>query len=314
MRILIYGAGVIGCTYGWQLSQSGHDVTVLVREQKKQKILDNGIHIHCTDYRNNRKEIKQTIFRPNVIDALTPQHNFEFIIVTTTSDHTNEVLPILKQFAGKAHILFFQNIWNIDEISKYLDPDQYFLGFPFMAGGGKNGNGIDSIISGSKYSKTMLGEVNGEITSRIQKMAEAMQNAGMQPFISNQIITWLVPHYVFIAGISGGIIKAGGTMEKFLINKPAIKTAIKSIREGFHICAKRGIDPRKEKVNKLYYLPLFICIPIIKKIFRNEDMASMFNKYLKNSPMEVKSMIENILEDGEKDESKTSYFKSLLEE
>ena len=27
MKILIYGAGVIGCTYGWQLAEAGHDVS-----------------------------------------------------------------------------------------------------------------------------------------------------------------------------------------------------------------------------------------------------------------------------------------------
>ena len=35
MKILIYGAGVVGCTYGWQLSKAGCDVTVLVRKGKK---------------------------------------------------------------------------------------------------------------------------------------------------------------------------------------------------------------------------------------------------------------------------------------
>ena len=36
MKILIYGAGVIGCTYGWQLAEAGHDVTLLVRKEQKQ--------------------------------------------------------------------------------------------------------------------------------------------------------------------------------------------------------------------------------------------------------------------------------------
>ena len=35
MKILIYGTGVIGCTYGWQLAKAGHDMTVLVRQGKK---------------------------------------------------------------------------------------------------------------------------------------------------------------------------------------------------------------------------------------------------------------------------------------
>ena len=36
MKILIYGAGVVGCTYGWQLSKAGCDVTVLVRKGQKE--------------------------------------------------------------------------------------------------------------------------------------------------------------------------------------------------------------------------------------------------------------------------------------
>ena len=35
MKILIYGAGVVGCTYGWQLSKAGCDVAVLVRKEQK---------------------------------------------------------------------------------------------------------------------------------------------------------------------------------------------------------------------------------------------------------------------------------------
>ena len=34
MKTLILGAGVIGLTYGWQLAEAGHDVTVLVRSDK----------------------------------------------------------------------------------------------------------------------------------------------------------------------------------------------------------------------------------------------------------------------------------------
>lgn len=38
MKILIYGAGVVGCTYGWQLSKVGYDVTVLVRKGQKELV------------------------------------------------------------------------------------------------------------------------------------------------------------------------------------------------------------------------------------------------------------------------------------
>jgi ketopantoate reductase len=44
MRILMFGAGVIGTVYGYVLAQSGVDVTHYVRPGKQQS-LENGICI-----------------------------------------------------------------------------------------------------------------------------------------------------------------------------------------------------------------------------------------------------------------------------
>ena len=312
MKILIYGAGTIGCTYGWQLSEAGHEITILTRKGKKQLLEKSGINIHCLDFRGGQKKTEQVIFRPEIIETLSPKHDYEFIIVAAGSLHLTEILPILKESAGKAHILFFQNIWDdFDEIARYLSPEQYFFGFPFMAGGKKNMEGINSIISGSKYSKTMLGEVNGKVTPRVERIARAMEEAGMKPFISEQITNWLIPHYVFIACLSAGILKAGGTMEKFISNRRVIKEAIKAIREGFRVCEERGIAPKKEKVNKLYYLPLFISVPVVRHIFKNEVMTLMFDAYLEQSTPEVRRMLEDITESGEKYDIHMPYLKSL---
>lgn len=106
MKILIYGAGVIGSTYGWQLAESGHDVSVLVRKGKKQPIEEKGINIHCTDFRNGTGTIKEAVFRPGAIETLSADNDFEYIIVTTNSLHLEEILPVLKESAGNAHILF----------------------------------------------------------------------------------------------------------------------------------------------------------------------------------------------------------------
>lgn len=58
MKILIYGAGVVGCTYGWQLSKAGCDVTVLVRKGQKELVQKDGIHIICSDLERIQKKIQ----------------------------------------------------------------------------------------------------------------------------------------------------------------------------------------------------------------------------------------------------------------
>jgi 2-dehydropantoate 2-reductase len=314
MKILIYGAGIIGSTYGWQLSEAGHDVSVLVRKEKKHQIKENGIAIHCTDFRGGQKQIKQIVFRPEVIDELSPQNDFEYIIVSTNNLHLKEVLPVLAKSAGKAHILFFQNLWkdDFDEIAKFLSPEQYFFGFPFMVGGGRDDKSINSAISGLKYSHTPLGELNGEMTSRVQKIAGALEAANLKPILSTQISVWLITHYAVAAGLSAGIITAGSG-KAFAGDSKIIKETIKSIREGFEVCVRIGINPKSEKANKLYYLPLFISVPIAKKVYSDEGLAIMFDGHTKHLPEEIVKMLDDLITCGEKNNVKTPTLKRFRE-
>lgn len=140
MKILIYGAGVVGSTYGWLLHKKGHDVTILARSEKRNALRENGIHIVCQDFRNGERKVSDIIFNPHIIDELSADNDFDYIIVATNKLQLPSVLPSLKAGAGKANIVFFQNNWDsFDEIASYLRPEQYFFGFPFMVGGGRNG-------------------------------------------------------------------------------------------------------------------------------------------------------------------------------
>lgn len=311
MKILIYGAGVIGCTYGWQLLKVGCEISFLVRQGKKQALDKEGFKIHCTDYRKQKKHIEEFVFRPDIIEELSPNHDFEYIIVTTNNLYIKDILPTLSQSAGRAHVLFMQNMWNdFDEIEKHLLPKQYFFGFPFMAGGGRNKNEIYSAISGLKYSHTPIGELNGKITPRLEKIQKVLKDADLKPQLYPNIKEWLIVHYAVAAGLSGGILKAGGG-KQFVSNVPIMKTAIKAIREGLEICTNKGIDLRKEKTNRLYTLPMFIGTRIMKKIYSDEALQLMFDGHTKHASDEMIKMLDDLIQDGKTYNIKTPYLKEL---
>ncbi len=313
MKILIYGAGIVGSTYGWQLSEAGHEISVLVRSEKKQQTEEKGIHIRCTDFRGKQKKTKEVVFRPAVIDSLSEDNDFEYIIVTTNNIHLNEILPVLSASAGKSHILFFQNMWidDLENIRNYLTENQYFFGFPFMTGGGRDADRINSAISGLKQSHTPLGELNGETSGRVRKIAKAFSDANLKPVVYTQIKTWLITHYAVAAGLSGGIIKAGGG-KNFAADSGILKETIKAIREGLDVCRESGFDPKKEKANRLYYLPFFISIPIAKKVYSNEALCLMFDGHTLHSPEEMKKMLDDIIAEGTKHNLKLPFLKQLI--
>ncbi|WP_373841247.1 ketopantoate reductase family protein [Bacteroides heparinolyticus] len=298
MKILIYGAGVVGSTYGWLLHKKGHDVTILAHSEKRNALRENGIHIVCQDFRNGERKVSDIIFNPHIIDELSADNDFDYIIVATNKLQLPSVLPSLKAGAGKANIVFFQNNWDsFDEIASYLRPEQYFFGFPFMVGGGRNGLEIRSYISGLKYSCTPLGEANGSVTERIRKFADILEEANLKPSISSQIIVWLISHYATAAGLSAGIMCAGGAAQ-FIKETDILKQTICAIREGFSICKKRGINPKDEKANRLYRLPLFLAVPIAKKIYADEALQKMFDGHVIHSPDEIRQMLDDMIEGG----------------
>lgn len=308
MKILIYGAGIVGCTYGWQLSEVGCDITVMVRPDRKESIEQEGITMNSSDFRGRTMVVKKIVFRPKVIDHLSPDNDFEYIIVTTNNLHLTETLPILKKSIRQAHILFFQNMWIDDfyEIEKYLSPNQYFFGFPFMAGGGKENNVIQSAISGLKYSHTPLGEIDGSITPRVQKISDALEKANLKPMLYKQIKVWLITHYAVAAGLSAGITMAGSG-KAFSSDTKILRHTFKAIREGLKICSKLGIDSKSEKSNKLYYLPLFIGTAIAKKVYSNEALCLMFDGHTKHSPNEMWKMLNDIIDCGKNHNIQTPY-------
>ena len=166
-----------------------------------------------------------------------------------------------------------------------------------MVGGGKEDKSIHCAISGLKYSNTPLGEKDGRITPRVEKFSIILDKANLKPAISNQILVWIITHYAVAAGLSAGIMSAGSA-SKFIKNTAIIKTAMKAIREGLAICKKMGINPKTEKANRLYLLPLFISVPIAKKIYSNDALQLMFEGHINHSPAEIRQMIDDIINSG----------------
>lgn len=50
----------------------------------------------------------------------------------------------------------------------------------------------------------------------------------------------------------------------------------------------------------MYHLPLFISVPIAKKIYSNDALQLMFDGHINHSPAEIRQMIDDIIESGVK--------------
>jgi ketopantoate reductase len=76
VKALILKAGTIGWAYAWQLSLSGEDVTILVREGKKSTLEKTGIQFKCNDMRRGKPVMRESTCNPAIVDSIPKKHDY----------------------------------------------------------------------------------------------------------------------------------------------------------------------------------------------------------------------------------------------
>lgn len=130
MRILVYGAGVLGCELAHVLTQNKKNVvTLLARGEWKEMIDQKGLVIRHWVQR------KTTIDRVQTVDALAPEDFYDLIFVVMQAGQLPEVLPILKENRSQ-YFVFVGNDPHAKEILQYLQrpADKVAFGFQNSAG------------------------------------------------------------------------------------------------------------------------------------------------------------------------------------
>lgn len=298
MKILVIGAGVIGTTYGFQLSAVGNIVVHYIRGEKSDLIKNNGIQINCIDEREKKQKRKLISYNPEVITKLDSNHSFDLIIVSAGCE---QLLPILELLQGKvagATVLILQNIRpkELSLIPDYIGKDSYVIGFPFIAGGEKKNNEINCSIYSKSIFHTMLGEPNGNRTQRLLQIYTLMKQIKMKPRITNRIQDYLKVHYVWAAINAAALIKAGNY--RAFVEKPCyLRDSYLAMREIWNIYKREGIRANRMSPTKYYYFPLFLVVPISQKIYDNKLTERVMIGHVSRCRKEIHTMYYDIWEE-----------------
>jgi ketopantoate reductase len=298
MKILVYGAGVIGTTYAWQLTQAGQDITLLVRPGKA-GLYAGGIPMRCRDERSKPAQQIETTFQPKIVESFAPEDGYDLILVCVRSNQVEETLPVLAACSGIADILFFQNNWWGDEkIRAVLRPGSYFFGFSRIVGGWRKGNGIESIIFNNPGMGTMLGEADGRVSPRVKSVQAILQTAQLNPEVSADILGWLKYHYVEYLGATGAILEAG-SVDRFADQTESVRKAILATREALAVCRARGVPAKSAPFNlRLFGLPLPLLVWIGAKQYQASNIKSFFKENIDSGMVELSAQYQDVIGEG----------------
>lgn len=289
MKYLIYGAGTIGITYAWLLSQK-NEVDILVKPERLEEI-SKGIMINVKDLRKKAAEYEKMVFSPNCVTEFSTQYDGVFVSVNRC-----ELKNILPSLSERQHLTkyfaFLQNNWNMEvEITAFLPKDKFIIAFPSSVGGGRDKNSIDIIIFDEA---TRLG---GECQPGISDFEDSLQKAGMKTHYDEDIFDWLKVHYLQQSITAGAVLECGGFLE-FAQNYEAVKKMVRAFREGIEVCRLQGADTDKIFPATLFKLPLFLVAHAMQKMFLNVNTIEMVNNHMKKGLPEWVAGYKEVLQDG----------------
>lgn len=160
-KIVIAGAGSIGCYVGGRLLQAGRNVHFLARDRIKQELETHGLKL--TDFDNDTFEAKQESL--NIFTSPDCFADADVILVTVKSGATLDIAVDIERFAPKtAVIVSLQNgVSNADKLRQSVGERSVIAGMvPFnvvQMGEGRFHQGTSGAIvveSGSPGLKTLL--------------------------------------------------------------------------------------------------------------------------------------------------------------
>ncbi len=184
MKIAVLGAGALGCAMGSCLSESGHEVWLINRRADHVEAMNkHGLSVRVNGI-DRYTPVKAAL---NAADIAAQIGTVDLLVVLVKSFHTREAITSSTSIVGPdTVVLSLQNgLGHEDVLAEVVGRDKVLAGKTY-AGGVMLGPG--RIIRGTEGKETYIGELDGRMTDRVQRVAEVFNAAGLITHISDNIM------------------------------------------------------------------------------------------------------------------------------
>lgn len=180
MKIAVLGAGALGCAIGATLTEGGHETWLIDRSPAHiDAMRTQGLRVD--DTRGSRHVPVRATTQPEEAGAA------EVVIVLVKSFHTEAAIRGAQALVGpETVVLSLQNgLGHEDILADVVGRERVLAGKTYVGGILRGAGHIESGVIGKH---TIIGELDGRVTDRVQRIAEAFNDAGLSTQVSDNIV------------------------------------------------------------------------------------------------------------------------------
>ncbi|WP_250475498.1 2-dehydropantoate 2-reductase [Caballeronia sp. GAFFF1] len=233
MKIAFLGAGALGCAIGSALTEGGHETWLVDRFAEHVEAMSrDGLQVD--DERGTRRVKVRATMDPAEVGAV------DLVIVLVKSFHTDSAMRGALDLVGaETVVLSLQNgLGHEDVLSEIVGRERVLAGKTYVGGVLRAPGHIQSGVTGKL---TIIGELDGRMTSRANAIADAFNSAGLTTTVSDNILGTMWDK-LLINVATGAITGITGLTYGQLYDEPLLKaTSLAAIEEAMATAKAAGV-------------------------------------------------------------------------
>jgi 2-dehydropantoate 2-reductase len=241
MKIAIMGTGGVGGYYGGLLAKAGHEVTFIARGAHLAAIRDKGLRLKSV-YGDFQVSPAQATDKPAEVGVV------DLVVFATKTYHTDEAAKLIKPMVGPETIVIsFQNgVDAADRIGPVIGMEHLLGGATWLSAAIEEPGLIGQY---SQFRRIVLGEFDGSVTPRAQKIYEVFKSTGATVELVENIDQILWTKFVFISAISAMGALTRVTMGEYRGVREARVVLTEAINEVVMVAKAAGVALDSDVVN-----------------------------------------------------------------
>ena len=227
MKILILGAGVLGCNLANNLSRAGKDVTLLARGHWAEELQNKGLRI------KKKFSPRMSVRRVPVITELTPNDRYDVIFAVLRYTQISSVIDALRANQTE-NIVFVGNNVSAAKTAALLPEKNVMFAFTSAAGHREKDH-----VASVDLQKITIGQLSNAQSN--EKLIEQIF-AGTKYTITYEpnMGDYLLCHAAFIVPVTFACYKTDGDLKKLRGNTAYLNRLIDANIEGYRVIKNSG--------------------------------------------------------------------------
>ena len=290
MKVLFFGAGVLGSLYAARLHEAGNEVTLVARGSRLEDIKKHGIVLERFD------KGERTTTKVPVVGQVPTDEYFDLCVVLVQKNQLKSALSALKVNPHIPTVLFMNNTAEgPQDMINAVGRERVMMGHA-NAGGERIGHVVHYMIT----QEMTLGELDGSKSERLHRIAATFKKAGIAVKISKNVDAWKRYHVALAVPFAFAMYMNESCNYRLSENRKDVKLCMAGIQEAFKVLRTLGYPVEPPKLRYVFAIPDLLVVPLFQRILKSQIADIGLARHLRNAREEMEQLSKEFLVLAEK--------------